>query len=160
MNSECEVFRTRWLDNFLAGRPAPAGPEPHLMACAACRAELEAWQNAAAAVRRWRIAPAPQVQAATLVRLRQHGDQLRERRRAVQLLAVACTASAAVNAATFRLIWSGAGLLRAWLGWPAAAQGGIFAAWAVAPLALAGLLLWLLRSEPADGETFLEGFHG
>jgi|GEM_PF-5314905 len=155
MTPDCQAFRAAWLDRFLEGS-APEIPTGHLESCEACRAEIEAWQRSAAAARQWGIAPAPKLQDATILLLRARMERLRQRRSAFQLLALACAASAAVNAATFRLIWAGAGMLRRWLGWPSAAQTGLFAAWAAAPLILIVLLLWLLQA-PALMEEFHDG---
>ncbi|MGH9394627.1 MAG: anti-sigma factor family protein [Terriglobales bacterium] len=159
MKAECREWSARWLDGFLAGHPAQAEFDSHLAGCAGCREQIEAWQRSAAAVRRWGIPPAPGLREQTLVRLRLHGERLRERRRAVQLLAAACAASAVVNAATFGLIWTAAGLLREWLGWPAAAQPALFAAWAAAPLVLIGLILWLLHPYAPEGGIAWEDLH-
>ena len=158
MNPDCQRVRARSLERFVSSEPADAALNQHLADCDACRGEVEAWQQAAVAVRRWRVATSPALREQTVLRLRQRSEKLRQRHQAYWFLAAACAISAAVNAASFRLIWEAAGLLQVWLGWPAAAQPAMLAAWMATPLVVVGLVLWLVQSNPADGVFTLEEF--
>lgn len=158
MNPECHRVRAQYLEQFAAGKPAAdtldiedAAQGAHLSACDACQAEIERWQRTAAAVRRWRVATNPELRDRTVLRLRLRSEKLRQRRQAYQFLAAACAVSAAVNAASFRLIWDAAGFLRAWLGWPAVSQPALLAAWTASPLIVVALVLWLVHANPVDG---------
>lgn len=158
MKAECQRARAQLLEAFAAGAALEGGLGAHLAVCAECREQVEGWQQTAMAVRRWRVAVPAGLREETLLRLRGRGERLRQRRQALQLLAAAGVISAVVNAASFRLIWMVAGLLRQWLGWPEAAQTAMLAAWALSPLVLAGLVLWLMHSHPMDGTLPLEDF--
>ncbi|HUX67390.1 MAG TPA: hypothetical protein VMV31_07865 [Terriglobales bacterium] len=158
MNPDCQRVRAQSLERFVAGHPADSALAAHLADCDACRAEFEAWQQAALTVRRWRVATSPALREQTRLRLRQQSEKLRQRRQAYWFLAAACAISAAVNAAAFRWIWAAAGLLQAWLGWPALSQPAMLAAWMATPLVVVVLVLWLVQSNPVDGVFTLEEF--